>query len=144
MKVQSLLLSLVLSLSLAACGQQDKPAEVTQPVEPAAPEVTTEAAPVEAAAVGTVPDAASPPAGMDAEMDTDVLYASKCSSCHGETGEGLADNPKLIGLSKADIASRLKDYRDGKQMGPKTAVMAAMAKPLTDAQITSLADYLGH
>ena len=137
MKPTSLFLALALALTLAACGK-DKPAE---------PQV----APADTA-VGMAPPMPMEPSqgvagnveGVAAEgVDGHDLYASKCVSCHGETGEGLAGNPKLAGLSKADIESRLTSYRDGKQMGPKTAVMAAMAKPLTDAQIAALATYLG-
>lgn len=139
MKSTHLLLTLALALTMTACGK-DKPAE------PAA------AAPAEAGMAG-------PPMPMDpsqgvaghvegAAVDTSGmgghdLFAAKCASCHGEMGEGLAGNPKLAGLSKADIQSRLTDYRAGKQMGPKTAIMAAMAKPLTDEQISELATYVG-
>lgn len=139
MKPTPLFLVLLTALTLAACGQ-DKPAE---PVEPAAqaPADTTVAAP---------PMPMDPTQGVAGNVEGVVasgvnghdLYAAKCASCHGETGEGLAGNPKLAGLSKADIQSRLTDYRSGKQMGPKTVIMAAMAKPLSDEQIAALASYL--
>ena len=142
MKTTPLYLALALSLTLAACGKE-------QPAAPAA----------EAPAPAASGDVAGPPMPMDPSqgvaghvegtvadtsgMGGHDLFAAKCASCHGETGEGLAGNPKLAGLSKADIQSRLTDYRAGKQMGPKTAIMAAMAKPLTDEQITALAGYVG-
>lgn len=129
MQANHLLLSLVLSLTLAACGQ-DKQAKTTAPVAP----VDTNQA-----ASGAMQPSAETVAGMDAHD----LYAAKCASCHGATGEGVGGNPKLAGLSGADIGSRLTAYRAGKQMGPKTAVMAAMAKPLTDEQISALARFLG-
>jgi len=140
MKSTHLYLSLFLTLTLAACGQ-DKPAE------PAA------TAPSDAAISAAPPMPMEPSQGVaghvegDASGDVGVsghdLYVAKCTSCHGETGEGVADNPKLSGLSAADISARLSDYRAGKQMGAKTAIMAAMAKPLTDAEIAALASYLG-
>ena len=130
MKANTLLLPLVLSLGLAACGQ-DKTAESPAPAAP-----MVDASPVAAGNVQSTADAAS-------RVDARSLYAAKCTSCHGASGEGLAGNPKLAGLNQADIASRLKDYRDGKQMGPKTSIMAAMAKPLTDEQIAALASFLG-
>lgn len=140
MKSTPLFLALVLSLTLAACGQ-DKPAE-TAAVAPA-DTATTAGPPMPmdpsqgvAGHVEAVADAGAGESGHD-------LYAAKCISCHGGSGEGLAGNPKLAGLSKADIQSRLTDYRDGKKLGPKTPIMAAMAKPLTDAQIAALAGYLG-
>ncbi|MDD3528969.1 MAG: c-type cytochrome [Gallionellaceae bacterium] len=162
MKTHALIVSL--SLILAACGQE-QPAESTAPAAPAAvpaepvappqealgaaesapaPAPATEAAPTPAPAPVVAPAAAPAPAPVAAPAPAgQALYAAKCQSCHGKNREGLAGNPKLAGLSKADMASRLKDYRAGKQMGPKTAIMAAMAKPLTDVQIDALADYLG-
>lgn len=137
MKQTPLFLSLALALTLAACGQ-DKPAEPAAE----APAGTAEVAP---------PMPMEPAQGVaghvegvaDAGLDGNGLYTAKCLSCHGATGEGLAGNPKLAGLSKADIQSRLTDYRAGKKMGPKTPIMAAMAKPLTDAEIAALAAYIG-
>jgi cytochrome c553 len=136
MKTNILLLSLVLSLGLAACGKKNEP-ESAAPSESAA----TPAAPMEASPAE--PQATEAAADAGGAVDAHALYAAKCASCHGATGEGLAGNPKLAGLSSTDIESRLKDYRDGKQLGPKTPIMAGMAKSLTDEQITSLASYLG-
>jgi cytochrome c553 len=135
MKTNILLLTLVLSLGLAACGKKNEP-ESAAPAETAAPAAPMEASPA-------APQATEAAAGGEGAVDAHGLYAAKCASCHGATGEGVADNPKLAGLSVADIESRLKDYRDGKQRGPKTAIMAGMAKSLTDEQISSLASYLG-
>ncbi len=135
MKANALLLTLVLSLGMAACGQKQEPesAAMTETATPAAPMVATPAA----------PESTEATAGAGDTVDAQALYASKCASCHGAMGQGVADNPKLAGLSGAVIESSLKDYRDGKQRGPKTPIMASMAKPLTDAQISSLAGYLG-
>lgn len=139
MKPISLTLSLVFALTLAACGQ-DKPAE---PAAEAAAPMAAPPMPMDPAEGVAGHAEAVAESTADAGASADALYAGKCASCHGETGEGVADNPKLAGLSKADIQSRLTDYRDGKQMGAKTAIMAAMAKPLTDEQIAALAAYLG-
>lgn len=127
-----LFLAIVLSLTLAACGQEKQPE----------PTVEATAEPAASAPMAAEP-AAADSASTEAGVDGNALYAAKCVSCHGETGEGLADNPKLVGLTRADIQSRLSDYRAGKQMGPKTAIMAGMAKPLTDEQIAALAAYVG-
>ena len=140
MKSTPLFLSLALALTLAACGKEE-------PAKPAA----------EAPAASG--DMAGPPMPMDPNqgvaghvageaadagaMGGHDLFAAKCASCHGDMGQGVADYPKLAGLTKADIKSRLTDYRAGKQMGTRTAIMAAMAKPLTDEQIASLAEYAG-
>ncbi len=140
MKPTPLFLALVLSLTLAACGK-DKPAEPAAAVP--ADTATTAAPPMPMepgqGAAGHVDVAA---AGAIAESGHD-LYAAKCIGCHGGSGEGLAGNPKLAGLSNADIQSRLTDYRAGRKLGPRTAIMAGMAKPLSDAQIAALASYLG-
>ncbi len=129
-----LLLSLVLPLALAACGKEE-PAQAPAPAETAAPAMPAEpeaAAPAESTASDAGP-------GVDAHG----MYAAKCASCHGDMGQGVAGNPKLAGLSPADIESKLKDYRAGKQMGAKTAIMASAAKRLSDEEISALAAYLG-
>jgi len=138
MKPTPLFLVLLTALTLAACGK-DKPAE---PVAEA---------PADKMAVAGPPMPMDPTQGVAGNVagvaapgvNGHDLYASKCVSCHGLTGEGLAGNPKLAGLSTADIQSRLTDYRSGKQMGPKTVIMASMAKSLSDEQIAALASYLG-
>jgi cytochrome c553 len=136
MKAHHLLLPLVLSMTLVACGK-DKPAESsTAPADTA-----TSVAPMEANQDASATTAV--PAEVSADMDAHSLFAAKCASCHGGTGEGVGGNPKLTELTRADIESRLTDYRAGKQMGPKTAIMAAMAKSLSDEQIAALASYLG-
>lgn len=126
MKANTLIFTLVLSLGLAACGQEQ------QAESPA----SDTAAPAVPQAVEAVADAA-------AVVDAQAIFAAKCAACHGKSGEGRGSNPKLVGLSATDIESRLKDYRAGKQMGPMTGVMAAAAKSLSDEQIAALAGYLG-
>jgi len=100
------------------------------------PEQTTEAAP--AAPATTEAPAAEPmvegtPA-LGADVDAQALFASRCASCHGELAEGKDGNPGLDKLSSADIQAKLEGYRSGQTMGPKTAIMAPMAKSLTDEQ----------
>ena len=62
-----------------------------------------------------------------------------CAGCHGTNG--ISNNPmwpNLAGQKQAYLASSLKMYRDG---GRKNAMMSAMAKNLTDADIANLAAY---
>jgi cytochrome c553 len=128
------LIALSLLALLAACGGKQ------EAQAPAAPETAAAPAPApEAAAPAQEMAAPAPGAGVDAS----ALFASRCSKCHGQLAEGQNGNPSLVNLSKADIKSKLEAYRAGKQMGPKTAVMAAMAKPLTDEEIDALATFLG-
>ena len=62
-----------------------------------------------------------------------------CAGCHG--ANGISNNPmwpNLAGQKQAYLASALQMYRDG---GRKNAMMTAMAKNLTDADIANLAAY---
>lgn len=128
MKVQTLLAPVLLALVLSACGKEQPEAQQAVSQEPAAP-----AAAGEALAMVDISGVQSPSA----------IYGASCVACHGDVGQGVGDNPKLAGLSRADVASRLKDYRDGKTLGPKTAVMAPAVKDFTDEEIVALAIYVG-
>ncbi len=62
-----------------------------------------------------------------------------CAGCHGKSG--ISSNsmwPNLAGQKQAYLASALQMYRDGRR---KNAMMSAMAKNLTDADIANLAAY---
>jgi cytochrome c553 len=62
-----------------------------------------------------------------------------CAGCHGTNG--ISNNPmwpNLAGQKQAYLASALQMYRDGRR---KNATMTAMAKNLSDADITNLAAY---
>jgi len=62
-----------------------------------------------------------------------------CAGCHG--ANGISNNPmwpNLAGQKQAYLASSLQMYRDGRR---KNAMMSAMAKNLTDADIANLAAY---
>jgi cytochrome c553 len=62
-----------------------------------------------------------------------------CAGCHGTNG--ISKNsmwPNLAGQKQAYLASSLQMYRDGRRMN---AMMSAMAKNLTDADIANLAAY---
>jgi len=62
-----------------------------------------------------------------------------CAGCHG--ANGISNNPmwpNLAGQKQAYLASALQMYRDGRR---KNAMMTAMAKNLTDADIANLAAY---
>ena len=62
-----------------------------------------------------------------------------CAGCHG--ANGISNNPmwpNLAGQKQAYLASALQMYRDGRRVN---AMMSAMAKNLTDADIANLAAY---
>lgn len=143
MKASSLILTFVVSLSLVACGK-DKPEEAAAPAESAAAPAAEPS--VETAVTGQGQEAAG--AEVSAVDITDrksgyEIYVAQCINCHGDLGQGVGGNPKLAGLKVADVDARLKAYREGKQMGAKTAVMAPLAKALSDEQIDALARYIG-
>jgi cytochrome c553 len=62
-----------------------------------------------------------------------------CAGCHGANGVSAAPiYPNLAGQKEAYLAAQLKAFRDGTRAN---AIMAPMAKPLTDADIDNLAAY---
>ncbi len=65
--------------------------------------------------------------------------ASACVACHGMNGIGTQPlYPNLAGQKEAYIAQTLKGFRSGERTN---AIMNAMAKPLSDADIDNLAAY---
>ncbi|AQW81165.1 periplasmic monoheme cytochrome c553 [Campylobacter pinnipediorum subsp. pinnipediorum] len=76
--------------------------------------------------------------------DGSTLY-KKCIACHGAKAEKKFNNKvgPLNTLSKEDIVSSLKGYKDGSinkyAMG---AMMKPVAKPLSDDDMNAVADYI--
>ena len=60
----------------------------------------------------------------------------------GPAGMGLACYPKVSGNSIEYTIDRLQTYRDGIEVGPNSALMIMMARPLSDTDIENLAEYL--
>jgi mono/diheme cytochrome c family protein len=141
------LVSLLVLLTLAACGQREEPPQVTE--APTATEAAAEA-PAAAEAETQAPAAidaplptAAPEAAPAAEPDVGRLkYAANCLSCHGATGQGMGPFPKLAGQSAEEIAGKLMDYRAGKTLGAQTATMAPFAKAMSEAEIEAVARYV--
>ena len=70
-----------------------------------------------------------------------------CMACHGPSGAGNPGPayPQLAGQQTAYVTRRLEEYRTGTTAERDPAhfqIMAAIAKPLTDEEIGSLASYL--
>jgi cytochrome c553 len=62
-----------------------------------------------------------------------------CAGCHGANGISAAPiYPNLAGQKEAYLVAQLKAFRDGTRAN---AIMAPMAKPLSDADIDNLAAY---
>ena len=72
----------------------------------------------------------------------EARYKKSCINCHGPAGKGVASYPKISGKEVSYTKSKLETYRDGIKIGPNSALMIMMAKPLTDEEITNLAAYL--
>lgn len=113
---------------LGGCGDRSQKEETAAPETPA-PTESTAAAPVSPVVAGS--------------GDAAALYEGTCAACHGTTGEGVGDFPALTALSRDVVLSRLEAYRAGETVGPRSAVMAPLAKQLSDEQIEALATYLG-
>ena len=87
--------------------------------------------------------------GPSFAQKADVLEAGRakfvqCASCHGSDGRStvVAEYPKIGGQTAAYVVNALKAYRDGRRLGTYAAIMAEVAKPLTDADIANLAAYV--
>lgn len=80
---------------------------------------------------------------MSADKEAgETRYKQTCVNCHGPAGKGVASYPKISGKEESYTKSRLETYRDGIKIGPNSALMIMMAKPLTDEEIANLAAYL--
>ncbi len=65
--------------------------------------------------------------------------AAKCTACHGANGKSSNPSwPNLTGLSKAYLADALKRYGSGAR---KNAIMAGIAKGLSDSEMENVAAY---
>ncbi len=84
--------------------------------------------------------AAAAPAAMAFDITPDIIAkAGACVACHGADGVGKAPQyPNLAG-QKADYTEKqLRAFRSGERNDPN---MSAMAKPLSDQDITELSAY---
>ena len=79
---------------------------------------------------------------MRKEILGEVKFNQNCKQCHGPSGMGMASYPKVSGNPIAYTVDKLKTYRDGIEIGPNSALMIMMAKPLSDEDIDNLSAYL--
>jgi cytochrome c553 len=73
-----------------------------------------------------------------------ILAAPDRVARHGSDGRStiVPEYPKIGGQSGAYVINALRAYRDGRRLGTYAAIMAAVAKPLTDEDIDNLAAYI--
>ena len=65
-----------------------------------------------------------------------------CTQCHGPGGSGVgAQFPPLAGLPAAYIAAQLQAWKAGSRPPGPLALMAGVAKKLSDAEISAVAAY---
>ena len=79
------------------------------------------------------------PAGAAGEsgLEAGRQKAQLCAACHGPMGlAAIANTPNLAGQPEVYLSEQLKAYRSGKRTHD---IMSLIAKPLTDAEIASLA-----
>ena len=84
-----------------------------------------------------------------AQSAPDALAAGRekfvqCASCHGADGRStvVPQYPKIGGQTAEYVVNALKAYRDGRRLGTYAAMMSAVAKQLSDADIANLAVYV--
>ena len=69
-----------------------------------------------------------------------------CMSCHGVNGKGIFPGsstfPVLGGQHRAYLREQLINWRNGKRANSPNGVMNNIIKPLTDAEIEALADFM--
>ena len=90
-----------------------------------------------ALAIGTTALLTTPALAGDAAAGK--AKAMMCAGCHGPAGISNNDMwPNLAGQKQGYLANSLKAYRSGER---KNAMMAGMARGLSDADIANLAAY---
>ena len=69
-----------------------------------------------------------------------MAYAG-CIACHGIGGQG-GIGPQLAGQAGADIALKLKQYKNGETRGNKSNLMWSQSEQLSESDIDNLAAYI--
>ncbi|MFC6632856.1 c-type cytochrome [Microbulbifer taiwanensis] len=64
-----------------------------------------------------------------------------CVSCHGPSGTGVGDIPRLAGQQADYLRNQLRDWQQGRRKGDRDGVMANIAGKLNDDEIRALSRY---
>lgn len=92
-----------------------------------------------------VPDAPAPagPAHRLYQRGDPARALAPCAGCHGAKGEGATGaGPALAGQGLRYLTQQLEDWRSGARSNSAGGVMNQLAKPLSDAEIATMAIYL--
>lgn len=83
--------------------------------------------------------------GLALAQPSDVVqarsWAASCSNCHGTSGQAQAGMPTLAGMGKAELVSKMQDFKLGRR--PAT-IMQQLAKGYSDEQIEAIAAYFAN
>ena len=72
------------------------------------------------------------------------LYSQKCASCHGKDAEKSALNASQViaGWKSEKTKTALNGYKAGTFGGKMKAIMEGQSRPLSEAEITLIAEYI--
>ncbi len=71
-----------------------------------------------------------------------IYISMGCYGCHGVSGEGVNDFPKLSGRPAGYIAERLRELKKGIGHTPRKEMMVPYAKALDNRQIEAVSAFL--
>lgn len=144
-------LSALSALLLIGCGGSDDTADTKTSAPTAqkqeAPKAQTAPAPTPVPAPAPAQEPAQPAPQAAAEpqpVNGMMLFKQKCATCHGQNAQKQALNTSQIiaGWEASRVEAALKGYQAGTYGGTMKGMMQGQAKPLTDAQIAALADFV--
>lgn len=124
------LLLLTSALLILGCSDQEQKSTTPTPSKPA-PQVTA-----------SEPNATVTPAAK--EVSGKLLFAQRCSSCHGSNAEKKAMNASLViaGWKKDKVLDALKGYLDGSYGGKMKSIMKSQSSLLDEKEKVALAEYI--
>jgi predicted CXXCH cytochrome family protein len=116
--------------------KHDEPLQCKNCHNPHSPRIGA-AKPVASPVTSATTAAVETPAASSDSANIQQLIPS-CNGCHGADGRGMATFPPLAGLAADYLAEQLRNYRSGERQDPS---MNMFSKPLSDDEITALAEY---
>jgi cytochrome c553 len=78
------------------------------------------------------------------EKGRQAAAGRRCASCHTDSYAGTKAVARIAGQREDYLVKALHDYKSSARSGGAMAVMADVAYPLSDEEITALAHYLAH